>query len=144
MSLAADAYLETHVMTASAERLHLMVIEGALRFARRATAALEARDFEKSHEALNRSRACIDDMVVAIRPEQNPDLAMRLKGLFLFAHRNLVQADLEHNPAKVRDAIQILELHRETWVELMVRLRQERSAATPEYDREESTKSWVT
>ena len=44
-------YLETQVLTASPEQLHLMVIDGALRFARYGLISLEQDDIEEAHEA---------------------------------------------------------------------------------------------
>ena len=150
MIAVADAYLESRVMTSSAERLHLMVVEAALRFAQQGEEALAERKFDRSHEALNRSRACVNELVMSIQPEQNPELAERLKALFLYVHRNLMLADLEHDPQKIRDAVRLLSMHRETWLELIERLQTERPVAAAAvgvtasgYDRDEgSSMSW--
>lgn len=147
MTAVADAYLESRVMTASAERLHLMVVDAAIRFSQQAEEALAERKFDRSHEALNRSRACVNELVTGIQSDQNPELADRLKALFLYVHRNLVLADLEHDPQRIRDAMRLLHMHRETWLELIDRVQQERAAVPAGFhaadDREESSgMSW--
>lgn len=119
MRNAADEYLYSQVMTAPPERLHLMVIDAALRFARQGAEALQASDFEKSFAALNRSRACVQEMIMAVNAEPNPQLANQFKSLLAFVYRNLALADHHHDAALVQDAIRILEIHRETWVELL-------------------------
>lgn len=145
MPAIADEYLETHVMTASSEKLHLMVVDGALRFSHQAVGALESRNFATAHESLNRARSCIDELVMAVQTDHNPELAERVKALFVYVHRNLVLADLEHDPQRVRDAIRILTMHRETWVELMDRLRQERtSSSASQFEHEGAGMSWTT
>ena len=143
MRMAADEYFETQVLTASRERLHLMVIDGALRFARHAVEALEAADFGMAHNALSRSRECVNELIVSLKPEPDAALADRLKGLFLFVHRRFVDADLGHDPQAVRDGIQILEMHRDTWIELIDRLHQERIANRTHDEPQDQSKSWL-
>jgi flagellar secretion chaperone FliS len=144
MRSAADEYLETQVMTAAPERLHLMVVDAALRNARHACAALEAQDYETSFFALNRARDCVNELVTAIRNDPNPELAAQLKSLFLFVHRNLVNADLVHDLESARAAIRILEMHRETWLTLMERLQQERNTLKGPHTQRQVESSWVT
>ncbi len=130
----ADEYLENRVLTASREQLHLMVVDAAILFARRAIQGLENRDFETSFNNFTSCRACVSELLSALNPEPNPELIDRLKALFLFVHERLVNADLYHDSQLARDALKILEMHRETWIEVMGRVQQERqpvqSAAT--------------
>lgn len=135
-----ESYLETRVMTAAPAHLHLMVVDGALRFARKALACLEERDFETAHFSFNRSRQCVNELVVGLDGEQGAEMVDRLRQLFIFVHRNLTQADLLHNPQLARDAIRVLELHRETWQELVEQLPRQAPVSAPS----ESAFSWST
>jgi flagellar protein FliS len=128
MRAVANAYLETQVLTASPERLHLMVVDAAIRFARQGQAALEAGHIEAAFLALDHCRSCVTEILGGINGDLNPELAEQLKGLFVFVQRNLVLADVERNPQHVRDALMVLESHRRTWEALMDRLQQERSS----------------
>ena len=132
-------YLETQVLTASPHRLHLMVVDGALRHAARATEALEAGDYESAHFALNKSREFVIELVSGLDPGPAPELADRLKNLFLFIYRNLAEADRRRDPRLVRDARKILEMHRETWLEVG---RVQESTVAAEVS--ESGRSWIT
>ncbi|MCA8984756.1 MAG: flagellar export chaperone FliS [Planctomycetaceae bacterium] len=114
-----EEYLEMKVLTASPQQLHLMVLEAAIRHARQARQALEQSDRENSHLLLNRSREFVTELIGGLNPEQSPEMVLSLQQLFAFAYRNLVMADLEGNPARIDDALRILELHRETWLELI-------------------------
>ena len=60
-----NEYLETQVMTAPGPQLHLMVVDGSIRFARQGKLALQEKDFELSHECLNRSREFLSEMISA-------------------------------------------------------------------------------
>jgi len=142
MSTVANAYVETQVMTASPERLHLMVVDAAIRFARQGEMALTAGDHEAAFHALTRSRSCINEIVSGIAAEPNPELAERLKALFLFVHVNLARADFIHDSQLVRDALAILGTHRQTWLELLGRMQREHAA--PSGSHEASEHSWTT
>ncbi len=125
-------YLENQVLTASPHRLHLMVVDGAIRFARLGAAALEERRWEALGTALGRSRSCVSEMISGLDAEQSPELAERWKSLFVFVFRSLTMAELERNAQRIADAIRILELHRETWIELGLKLQgQLASSSTP-------------
>lgn len=128
MRTAAREYLETQVLTASPERLHLMVVDAAIRFGRQGEQALESQDRELSLAALDRSRSCVNELLSGIVSDPNPELAERLRALLLYVHRNLVQADLTHDPQLVREALSILEIHRATWLELIDRMQPEPAA----------------
>lgn len=130
MSVGAEEYLETQVMTASPERLHLMVVDGALRFGRLACAALEAGDIGAMHIALSRSQACVIELISGLESDRNPELVSQLRGLLLYTHQNLVQADLERDVKKIQDALRVLSMHRDTWITLIERLQKEQSSMT--------------
>jgi flagellar protein FliS len=133
MPTVASAYLESRALTASPERLHLMVVEAAIRFARKGEAALAEKNYEAAYFALDRSRSCVGELLGGINADPNPELADRLKALFLFVHASLTRADLERDPQLVRDALAILETHRQTWLDLMGSLVDERqSGGTPQ------------
>jgi flagellar protein FliS len=117
-----DEYLESQVMTASPYRLHLMVVEAAIRHALRAEQALADDDFETTHRSLCDSRGFVGELITGLNEEEAPELVGRLKSLFLFAFRNLVEADLNQDVAKLRDALKVLKLHRDTWLEVAEQL----------------------
>jgi flagellar secretion chaperone FliS len=124
MVSAAEEYLESRVMTAPPERLHLIVVEAALRFARIGSQALRDRKYDRSFAALSKARDCVNELMCSIQGDAQPELANQLKSLFFFCHRSLIQADFEHEPRHADDAIRVLEIHRETWLELIGRLGQ--------------------
>lgn len=131
-----DEYQETQVLTASPQQLHLMVVDGALLYARRAAEALDSGNREEAFLALNRSREFVAELLGGLRVDQNPETCVNLKQLFAFVFHRLAMADIEQNPQLVGEAIRILEKHRETWLELMSTLQQSASTSddTPAID----------
>ncbi len=144
MHAVASAYLESQALTASPERLHLMVLEAAIRFAKKGEAALVEKNYEAAYFALDRSRSCVGELLGGINADPNPELAERLKALFVFVHANLTRADVERKPQLVRDALGILESHRQTWLELIESLVDERSSRQTEQPVAAGENSWTT
>jgi flagellar secretion chaperone FliS len=132
VNAAAQEYLTARVMTASPQSLHLLVIDGALRHAARAEAALDTGDRATATQALTEARAFVGELIGGIDPSAEPRVASNLAALFTFAYRRLVEADLYGSAGHVRDALKILRLHRETWVELLSRSPSATAARTPE------------
>lgn len=144
MRTAANDYLETQVMTASPERLHLMVTDAAIRFARQALAAIENKDIESGFLALNRSREFVNSILTGIATDHNPELAERLRGLFIFVQQNLARADQLRDPQLIRDALAILESHRATWLALMDQLQKVKPDRSTVEEFGTSSRSWST
>lgn len=123
-----DEYLESKVTTATPYQLHLMVIDGAMRHARAAQSALEQKNPLEARARLAQSRQFVAEILSGLDEKQMADVVIRLKAIFVFVLRNLVQADLEHDPRLVADALSVLETHRETWLALAEKLKQESPA----------------
>jgi flagellar protein FliS len=136
-----DEYLETQVVTATPHQLHLMVIDGAIRFALVAETALRQRNAEAANAALDQARGFVGEMLCGLDAPRLPEVVDRLKALFLFVHRNLVKAGVKRDAQLVVDSIAILRSYRETWLALGEKLRQESSTESPAMS--ESRFSWA-
>lgn len=141
----ANAYLRTRVMSASPEELRMLLLEGALRFARQGREGLEANDPEKSYEGFSQARNIIVELMSSMRPEVSPELCERVRSLYTFIYSELVSASFERDLKRADNAIELLVYECETWRQLMDKLEQEHasgeapaqatSPAQPEQDR---------
>ena len=120
---AIDEYLENQVLSASPHRLHLMVVDGAIRFARHALTALAEQRWEDLGACLIRSRNCVTELTGGVKDHDAPELAEQTRTIFLYVYRNLVVAELERKSERIEDALRLLALYRETWVELGAKLQ---------------------
>ena len=111
---ARDRYLESQVLTATPQKLRLMLIEGALRFARQIVPAWEENDFEASFEAVSRSRKIIAELL-SVMSDDGSEVVAQLRGIYQFLFRHLTDAQLQRNPDMVAEVIRLLEVERETW-----------------------------
>jgi flagellar secretion chaperone FliS len=138
-------YLESQVMTATPHQLHLMVVDGAIRFAVGAEAALRESDLRKARGALSKARDFVTELIAGLDEKRQPEVIRNVRSLFVFVIRCLARADLRRDAAAVRDAIQILRLHRETWLAVGEVLKAERAASQPAtvpLDEPESSFCW--
>jgi flagellar protein FliS len=126
---AAQKYLKTKVMTATAEQLQMMLFDGAVRSCEQARIALEKKDYERSFQSLSKAQAIVNQLICGLKVEVAPDLCKKLKGLYSFAYRRLVDANLHHRIESLDEALNILKFQRETWAMLMEQLGKHKAAA---------------
>ena len=111
---AQESYLESQVMTATPQKLRLMLIEGAIRFARQTLHHWEQGDNEQALETIIRCRTIVSELLASIRPEES-GLTKRVGGLYVFIFRHLTEAQLRRDAGHVEEAIRVLEAEQETW-----------------------------
>lgn len=116
-------YLKNAVMTATPERLQLMLYDGAIRFTTKGLGAMQAKDREGAFNALERAQRIVLELGNGLRREVNPELADQMAALYTFIYRRLVDANVHQDEQAVDDALRILRHQRETWVLLMKKLQ---------------------
>ncbi len=119
---ARETYLTNEVMTATPQRLQLMLIEGAIRFARQADAHWSAGEDALADEALTRAEQIITELLCGLNPDGDAELVRRVASVYLFVFRTLTTAHLQRDQSKLLDAIRVLETERETWRQVCERL----------------------
>ncbi|MEM0982982.1 MAG: flagellar export chaperone FliS [Planctomycetota bacterium] len=125
-----NAYLRTKVLSAPPEQLRLLLLDGALKFCRQADAALGTNDFEKSFEGFNQAREIVIELVKTINSDADPELAERVRGLYLFMYKELAQASIRRDREGLAKIIELLEYERETWVMLLEQITNENASAS--------------
>lgn len=128
----ANAYLRTRVMTASREELRLLLLEGAIKFARQAREGLTAKNFEQVFNGTDNARNIVMELITTIRSEPNPALADQVRALYTYMYVRLTEASFEKNLEKFDEVLKLLDYERETWILLMDKLAAERGDAPAE------------
>ena len=111
----AGKYLETEVLTASPQKLQLMLIEAAGRFAAQALRHWQADEDDQAAEALIRAQNIVSELIGGLRLDDGGELVRRVAGVYVYVFRSLVQANLHRDADKLRDAQRVLAAERETW-----------------------------
>ncbi len=127
---AKQEYLRSKVMTASPEELHLMLIEGAIKFTEEAKSALADGNIEQTHNSCVRAQNIMLELSSELDHDGNPEVCGRLASLYNFIYRRLVDGNLHHDSQAFDDAIKILGYQRETWQQLIERISSEKTQQT--------------
>ena len=122
MSLAQHSqYLESKVLTAPPYRLHLMLIEGAIRFGHQAEDALRRGDPLAAASPLLRVIDIVGEMLAGVRG-QNSDINKTLADLYWFLFLRVSEAKIGSDAEKLADAMRLLEFERQTWQQVCDKL----------------------
>ena len=105
---APQSYQLNAVMTAPPGRLVVMLYDGAGRFLRRASVAMQNGEVARTNEALQRAEAIIDELLVTLDHEKGGEIAASLRDLYLFCRRHLNEARVEKDHDKVDAVVGLL------------------------------------
>lgn len=119
---AGSSYLETEVMTATPQKLQLMLITAAIRNAEQAAELWAADRDEEAGEAIVRCQQIVSEMISGLNPDSDRELVRKVAGLYMFVFRALVSAHLQRDEKQLRDAIGVLQIQQETWREVCEKL----------------------
>lgn len=117
---APSAYTESAVMTAPPERLVLMLYDGAIRFLRQGVVAFRAGDATRGRDRLRRAEAIIDELNFSLDMSHG-EVPERLRSIYLFCKRHLLEATIANDPDAMEAVIALLADLRESWAVLASR-----------------------
>jgi flagellar secretion chaperone FliS len=120
-------YLEASINSASPEELIIKVYDALLLFARQAIDVMEARpaDIQARHDLLRRAQRACALLMGSLKLDLDSDIPGNLFRIYEFWHHQLVAANMQGDPAKVRELLPLVAGMRETWVEAIRRYRTE-------------------
>lgn len=108
-------YLAAKVNTASQPDLHLMLIEGALRFGRQAEQAWS--NLEPTAEVdrlLDRTTAIVEALIQGFAAGKT-EVSKQLEEQYAFIFRELASSRINHDRKRLASALTLLDYERETW-----------------------------
>ena len=114
-------YLESKVLTAPPHRLHLLLLEGAIRFSRQSQEALARDDQVAAASSLLRVMEIVGELLAGIRANKS-ELNSRLAELYWYLFRRVTEAKIYSDAQALAEAIRLLEFERETWQQLCDKL----------------------
>jgi flagellar protein FliS len=122
------AYTESSVLTASPERLVVMLYDGAVRFLNQSAAALREGDRDRSRDKMRRAEAIVDELNLALDMSYG-EIPRSLRELYLFSKRTLHTANVHADPDRIEAVRRLLADLRESWDEIATRAEAERIAS---------------
>jgi len=108
-------YLESKVLTASQPQLHLMLLDGALRFGRLAqTMWNEGSDFSSALPILERMSNIVDELTHGTSTAAE-EISKQFEEQYAFVYRELTACRINQDPEKLDACLKLLAYQRETW-----------------------------
>lgn len=114
-SAAHDEYLVTAVMTAAPQKLHLMLLDAALRHCETARQAWQKSDADSARAALGKVQDIVTELLASLNYGAHPELTTRIAGVYRFIFQTLVNAHVHEDEKALAEAVDLLEIERETW-----------------------------
>lgn len=115
-------YQQNQILTASPERILIMLYDGAIRFTRQAIIGIEENKPSMKLEGISRAMAIVTEFANTLDHKVGGEMAENLDGLYHFMIRELTEAR-KGDVAKLRVVEGLLTDLRETWMEAIDSVR---------------------
>lgn len=125
MNYRAQAYQQSHLLTAARGDVLLALYDGALRFVIQARQSIDRRDYSGKAEAISRASSIIEELSSVLDHKRAPDLCGSLAALYSYYVRQLHRANAELNSAHLDELERHLTNLRQTWQQAVFKARQE-------------------
>lgn len=123
-----DEYRKNAVMGASPVGLIVMLYDGALRFMDQAQHAIASRDYFAQNQNLQKAQKIVSELMCCLDMQRGGEVAQNLLSLYTYVFNQLLEANVDDDPERIKRAAAILSQLRESWVEI----DRQRQATQPE------------
>jgi flagellar protein FliS len=122
-----NAYRQTAVTTASREQVLIMLYEGAIKHLKKAAESCVTKDLAAKGVAVGKAHDIINELSNSLNFSVGGEIAKNLEHLYGFAVDQIIQGNLNNDPAKFDAARKILENLLEGWKGAITQLKQAKS-----------------
>ena len=128
-----NQYQNTQINTSSPEKLLLMLYDGAINFTRIALDKMEKKDIAGKGMYIGKAQAIVSELMNTLNHEVGGDISRQLERLYIYLIDEYLAANINNSPRSLENALKILTVLRDTWVEAIEIWRREREsfAASP-------------
>ena len=126
-----NQYQNTQVNTSSPERLLVMLYDGAINFTKIALDRMEKKDVAGKGKFIGKAQAIVSELMNTLNHEVGGDISCRLEQLYIYIIDEYIAANINNSPRALENALRILTVLRDTWVEAIEIWRKEREALVP-------------
>jgi flagellar secretion chaperone FliS len=121
-------YKSTQIVSASREKLLLMMYEGAIRFTKQAIKAAEEKKIAERCENIGRAFDIVLELNNTLDHKVGGDIAAKLEQLYMFITEQYTKANLSGSPEPLKTSLKILETLYDGWVQAVEKLKREEAA----------------
>lgn len=110
-------YKNNSVNYASREQLLLMLVEGAVKFAKIGRQAIEERNVAKAHENIVKTQNIFYELMSTLNVQQGGEWAKVMMNIYDFIARRLTDANIKKDVSIMDEIIPLIEDVKNTWEE---------------------------
>jgi len=110
-----QAYQEASVTTADKGQLIVMLYEGAIKFLKLAQKQIETGNHEARNRYMIRAQDIITELNSVLDTEAGGQIAKNFRQLYDFMYRQLLEANIRQDSAKIDEVINLLEELNAAW-----------------------------
>lgn len=118
MSFAMAQYRSNEFQTASPAKTIVAFYDGALRFFKLASLALNAKNYALKGQHLSRAHAIVTELRANLDHTQNPQLCGELDRLYSYVLDCITEANMKADSDKLVPAVRVMEQLRSAWVQV--------------------------
>lgn len=112
-----NVYKNNSVNFASKEQLLLMLLDGAVKFAKIARQAIADKNIPKAHENIVKTQNIYYELMVTLDVSAGGEWAKSLMSVYAFITERLTEANFKKDAAILDEIIPLIEDVRDTWNE---------------------------
>lgn len=112
-------YQKTQVMTASREKILLMLYEGAIRFTKQAIQAMEQKKIAEKGKFISKATAILAELMATLDFKAGGQLAVDLENLYVFMIDKLIEGNINNDPECLRHVERLLMTLYSAWKDII-------------------------
>jgi flagellar protein FliS len=125
-----EQYLESKVLTASQPKLHVMLLDGALRFGKQAQEMWAADgEFSAAEQPLTRMFDIVEELLQGLASGVG-DVSQQLEEQYAFIYRQLAASRINQDAGQLESCLKLLAYQRDTWKLASQRLASDQTEST--------------
>ncbi|BEH11563.1 MULTISPECIES: flagellar export chaperone FliS [Geobacter] len=126
-----NQYQNTQVGTASPEKILIMLYDGAINFSKIALERMEKKDLAGKGKYISKAQAIVSELMNTLNHDVGGGIAQRLEQLYIYVIDEYINANINNSPRALENAIRILTVLRDSWVEAIDIWKRERDVVPP-------------
>lgn len=124
-----NQYQNTQVITSSPEKILLMLYDGAINFTKIAITMMEKKDIAGKGKFIGKAQAIVSELMNTLNHDVGGDISRRLEQLYIYLIDEYLKANMHNSIKSLENAVKILTILRDTWVEAIEVWKREKEAA---------------
>lgn len=117
-----EQYKRMQVETASPGRLLIMLYDGALKNLRLAQESIVQKKTNQAHNYLIKAQNIVMELNLDLNMDAG-EIATHLRGLYVYIHKRLVEANVKKDAAIIQESIDLLTELKEAWDAIILKNR---------------------